>query len=206
MQCSSTFCYSISEGANLPAVITQKNYIHCFLLENHEIPIFLFLFVFKIIAWEIWWHLICLAITKTITNPYKMRKASRSFFQSFSCWVLVWFWKSSKCFLHNCNGTKSIQSHGWLCNIGNSFITKITGLGCKTFRFKHSQLTHWLSHSCHSTYICFSLDLSNLLWEDKSQASPPLFYLSRSLYFCPLFPLPFSEFWKDFFPILVFSS
>lgn len=51
MQCPLLFV--ISEGANLPAVITQKNYIYCFLLENHKLPILLFLLVFKIIAWEI---------------------------------------------------------------------------------------------------------------------------------------------------------
>lgn len=113
--------------------------------------------------------------------------------------------KAVNAFCTTAMAPKDIQSHGFLCSMGNCFITKKTGLGCKTSRFKHS----WHTVSAIPVILhifVFSLDLSNLLWENKSQVSSPLFYLSHCLYFGPLFPLSFSEIWKDFFPILVFSS
>lgn len=81
---------------------------------------------------------------------------------------------------------KSIQSHGWLCDVGNSFIIKETGLESKTSGLKHSQQICWLSSAYPSTYFGFSLALSNLLWPIQSQVFP--------LSWSSVLPISFSSF------------
>lgn len=91
---------------------------------------------------------------------------------------------------------KGIQSHGWLYNVGNSFVIKKIGLGSKTSGLTHLQLTRWLSRACHSTYIWFFIRaLESSLSKSVSSISPFLVLcftcLPLFLYFGPLFPLIF---------------
>lgn len=67
---------------------------------------------------------------------------------------------------------ESIQSHGWSCDVGNSFTIKETGLGSKTSGLKRLRPVYWISRVCQSSYFGFSLALSNLLQLIQSQVFP----------------------------------